>query len=131
MNPHDQVLDEAQSLAHTQQFRKLSSQFHERQQFQLIIGAGCSMELKAPSFDDLRRKILTELTGGFTKTTPIVLPNVNLADFDPAWEAIGPSTRETILSNWIFPNPPYVGPYADLALLIKAGYFSTIISYNF
>ncbi len=127
ISPQEQLA----SFANSTDFRRVANQFHAKQKFRLVVGAGCSMEIGTPSFESLKRKALIELSSNLFQSKPIVLPQVNLDDFDAAWSQTGRSTRQAILANWLFPRPAYLGSYHDLALLVQGGFFTGIISYNF
>jgi phosphocarrier protein len=109
---------------------RLFNQLYQREDFSLILGAGCSVHCGIPTLENLKKKVIQCLERDVLHNKAMNAEPIDVADFDRVWSNAGPQLRHTVLSNWFLKRPSHLGPYYSLANLIKAGYFKTILTYN-
>jgi len=109
--------------------------FHQlaqcRDDFCVVVGAGCSMALGVPDFDTMRRWASLIMTRGMQSWTDDDLAAAPLHEFDRLWESSSREMKYQILSQWMSRNTSFLEAYDWLAQLVQAGYFSRFVTYNF
>ncbi len=128
MNINQKHIDAQNIIQNDDKMNRLLSEFAHRQEFTLILGAGCSIHCGVPNFDKLKRLILSLILKGGKENE---LNNIDIELFNQEWESIGSNNfKHSILSNFILKRPPSFYVYYLLADIIKNGYFNTIVTYN-
>lgn len=111
-------------------FNRLISQILHYQKYTLILGNGCSMSCGVPSYEILRKKLISLLSGKSWQKHDFSRP-LEVEKFEKLWRQSGYSLRKKAMDELIPKRPMHLNGYYLLAKAIQDKIFDSILTYNY